>query len=196
MDVDKVSDGESAFAFAEGVARPLVAEAPDSSDGHVLLAEALIGRGDVTNAQGKVDRSEALFAEAVKEAQAAVTQAPQDVVALDSLSRSYSRIGALRMSTGRSAEAVEPTKKSLEVDHRLAELQPNSDAMQVNLGISTAALGDLMSHLGQIEEARKLNDEALGYVERVTQRSPDNAGRCGACRLQQPARDAGPDGAR
>lgn len=172
LEVDKNSEAEAAYAFALEVARPLADEQPKDPESRVLLSESLIGMSDVESDRGAVAKCEALILEAIGHAQAATEVAPRHIDALDSLSRGSSRLAALRLTAGRVADAIEPAKRSLDVDKQLAELQPESEAMQENVAISLDSVAAVLSRAGKVDDAVKLSEESIARIERQLQKHP------------------------
>ncbi len=172
LEVDKTAEAEAAYAFALEVARPLVEEQRGDVEARVLLSESLIGMSDVESDRGNVQKCEALILEAIGHAEAATEATPNHVDALDTLSRGNSRLAALRLSAGRLADALAPARRSLEVDKRLAELQPDSETMQENVGISLDSVALALARNGQVDEAVKLSDESIDRIERILKKHP------------------------
>ncbi len=173
-EVDKSTEAESAYLFALEIARPLVDEAPNEPSGRVLLSESLIGMSDVESDRGEVQKCEAYVLEAISTAKAAVAGSPTHIDSLDTLSRGYSRLAALRLITGRVADAIEPAKLSLQVDRKLAALAPDDEEMQLNVGISLDAVASVLARAQKLDEAVKLSDESLAVTKAVLAKHPQS----------------------
>jgi serine/threonine protein kinase len=175
FNVDKLTESESAFNFAQQVAHRLVDEDPADVQGHVVLSAALVGQGDVAQQRGDVDKADARFTDGTMQAQRAVDGAPEDLGALDALSRGYSRISTLYLETGRDADATEPAAKALEVDKKLSSLQPGNISALLGLSISQQQLAEVLMRNNRLDEARALNEGAVTTLAKVLQRAPQNS---------------------
>jgi len=173
-EVDKSTEAESAYLFALEIARPLVDEEPREPLGRVLLSESLIGMSDVESDRGEVEKCEAYIREAIAQGTAAVAEWPSHIDALDTLSRGYSRLASLKLTTGHPADAIEPARLSLGVDRKLAALTPDDEEMQVNVAISLDAVANVLSRAGQLDEAVKLSDESLAVTKAVLTTHPQS----------------------
>jgi serine/threonine protein kinase len=171
IDVDRFDDAASAFSFAKQVAQPLAEEEPYDPRGRVLLSAALVGLGDVPEMRGDTEGALKLYTEATVEAQAAVSASPDDFDALDALSRTYNRKTAMLTSSWRQREALEPAQKGVEVDRRIAALQPDNDAVKAGLAISIGALATVYMHINEPQKAMQMFGEEISIAESVLQRN-------------------------
>jgi tetratricopeptide (TPR) repeat protein len=174
LEVDKNKEAESAFTFALEVARRLVDEQPNDPDARALLSETLIGLGDLASERGDSVKAEAFVLEAVGHAQAAHETKSDHVDALDTLSRGNSRLASVRLALGRTRDAVEPAKASLQYDKKLAALLPDNEVMQENICISLESVSAVLARDQQLDEAQKLCDEAVQRNTALLQKHPNS----------------------
>ena len=138
-------------------------------------ADAQCLRGDVSQAQGKLEAARAAYRENLVISRWLAESDPSNAGWQRELAVAHSRVGVVSQALGQLEGAQAAFAEDLAISRRLAEADPSNASWQRDLAVAHSKIGDVSQAQGQLEAARAAFGESLVISRRLAESDPSNA---------------------
>jgi tetratricopeptide (TPR) repeat protein len=159
---------EAKTAFGQGAR---VAEAGNNPGSRYW---ALIGLGEVSQAQGDLPSARKSFGQAQAIAEFSSLSDPGNVDWQRNLSVAYGNIAGMQDAQGDLSGALENFKRALEIQERLAQTQPDHSMRQHDLWTAHNKIGEVLKDQGNLTASLREHNTALEYAKKLAILAPAN----------------------
>ena len=138
-------------------------------------ADAQCLRGDVSQAQGKLEAARAAYRENLVISRWLAESDPSNAGWQRELAVAHSRVGVVSQALGQLEGAQAAFAEDLAISRRLAEADPSNASWQRDLAVAHSRVGGVSRALGQWEAAQAAFAEDLAISCRLAEADPSNA---------------------
>ena len=149
---------------------------PEDVDWQSDLAEAKLRRGNVVEAQGKLDEALTAFRDSLSIRERLVQADPGNARWQRDLSVSQEKIGDVLVEQIDLPAALDAFKVSLAIRERLARSVPGNAGYQRNLSVSLEKIGDVLVAQGNLPAALDSFKASLAIADRLAKADPGHSG--------------------